>query len=148
LKVVVVALAITLGWSRRKQSGSGFLKTIALCWICFAIFAPGFIPYYLVWMAPFVLLYSPARYVILTAATSIYLFAYYNIMSHGMPWNASDPSVPPAWNDWGTIPWLVMVAIAIWAIIGRRRVRRKGGDSLFAAPEQTEIALATAAESN
>jgi Glycosyltransferase family 87 len=148
LKLLVVALAIALGWLRRKQSGTGFLGTIALCWICFAIFAPGFIPYYLVWMAPFVLLYSPAWYVTLTAATSIYLFAYYNIMSHGMPWNASDPSVPPAWNDWGTIPWFVMVAIAIWAIIGQRRVRGKGADSVFAAPEQTEIALANAAESN
>src|SRR5207302_6543444 len=71
LKLVVVALAITLGWLRRKQSGTGFLGTIALCWICFAIFTPGFIPYYLICMAPFVLLYSPPWYLILTAASSI-----------------------------------------------------------------------------
>ena len=148
LRVVVVALAITLGWLRRKQSGTEFLGTIALCWICFAIFAPGFIPYYLVWMAPFVLLYSPPWYVILTVASSIYLFAYYNMMSHGIPWYASDPSVPPAWNDWGTIPWFVAVAIAICAMIGRRRVRVKGANSAFARSAQTEIALANVAESN
>jgi hypothetical protein len=148
LKLVVVALAITLSWLRRKQSGSGFLGTIALCWICFAIFAPGFIPYYLVWMAPFVLLYSSPWYVILTVASSIYLFAYYNMMSHGIPWYASDPSVRPAWNDWGTIPWFVVVAIAICAMIGWRRVRLKGANSVFARSAQTEIALANAAESN
>ncbi len=85
LKIVVVGLAIALGWLRRKQSGIGFLGTVGLCWICFAIFAPGFIPYYLVWMAPFVLLYSPAWYVALTVASTIYLFAYYNMMSHGIP---------------------------------------------------------------
>jgi Glycosyltransferase family 87 len=122
LKVAVAALAIALGWLRRKQSGVGFLGTIGLCWVCFAIFAPGFIPYYVVWMAPFVLLYSPPSYAVLTAASSIYLFAYYNMMSHGMPWNASDP-VPPAWNVWGTIPWFVLVAIAICALVGRRSLR-------------------------
>ena len=81
------------------------------------IFAPGFIPYYLIWMAPFVLLYSPVWYMILTGATSIYLFAYYNMMSHGMPWNASDPSVPPAWNDWGTLPWFVLVGMGAFALM-------------------------------
>jgi uncharacterized membrane protein len=48
LKIVVVVLAIGLGWFRRKQSGTGFVGTVGLCWICFAIFTPGFIPYYLV----------------------------------------------------------------------------------------------------
>ena len=85
------------------------------------IFAPGFIPYYLIWMAPFVLLYSATWYAVLTAASSIYLFAYYNMMSHGLPWNASDPSVPPAWNDWGVIPWMVAVAMAVGALILGRR---------------------------
>jgi hypothetical protein len=86
--------------------------------------------------------------VILTVASSIYLFAYYNMMSHGIPWYASDPSVPPAWNDCGTIPWFVAVAIAICAMIGRRRVRVKGANSAFARSAQTEIALANVAESN
>jgi len=42
-------------------------------------------------------------------------------MSHGMPWNASDPSVPPAWNDWGVIPWLVAIAIGVGALIFGRK---------------------------
>ena len=122
LKALIVVLVIALAWWRRKQTGPGFVATIGLAWACFLIFAPGFIPYYLIWMAPFVLLYSATWYAILTAASSIYLFAYYNIMSHGMPWNASDPSVPPAWNDWGVIPWVVAVAMGVGAlIVGRRR---------------------------
>ena len=121
LKALIVILVIALAWLRRKQSGPGFVATIGLAWTCFMIFAPGFIPYYLIWMAPFVLLYSATWYAVLTAASSIYLFAYYNIMSHGMPWNASDSSVPPAWNDWGVIPWLVAVAIGVGALIFGRR---------------------------
>src|SRR4029077_1896676 len=94
LKIVIIVSVIALGWLRRRRTGSEFIVTIALCWICFAIFAPGFIAYYLIWLAPFVLLYSPSWYAALTAASSIYLFEYYNTMSHGiMPWNASDPSV-------------------------------------------------------
>jgi hypothetical protein len=125
LKIIVVLTVTALAWFRRNKSGTEFLGTIGLAWTCFAIFAPGFIPYYLVWMAPFVLLYSPTWYAVLTAASSIYLFAYYNMMSHGiMPWYASDPSVPPAWNNWGTIPWFVMVAIGVSAIIVRLRANR------------------------
>jgi hypothetical protein len=117
LKVLIVVSVTTLAWRRRRESGLGFLGTVSLAWTCFAIFAPGFIPYYLVWLAPFVLLYSAPWYVVITAASSIYLFAYYNMMSHGMPWNASDPIVPPAWNDWGTIPWFVLVGIGISALV-------------------------------
>jgi len=145
LKIVVVGLAIALGWFRRKQSAIGFLGTIGLCWISFAIFAPGFIPYYVVWMAPSVLLYSSAWYAALTGASTIYLFAYYHMMSHlVLPWNASDPSVPPAWNDWGTIPWFVMVAIGVWAIIVR--LRAKGATCVFIQSERRQIALADSAE--
>jgi hypothetical protein len=121
LKVFVIVSVMALAWVRRKASGVEFVGTIALAWTCFAVFAPGFIPYYLVWPAPFVLLYSASWYVAITAASSIYLFAYYNIMAHGMPWNASDPNVPPAWNDWGTIPWFVLVAIGLTALIRSMR---------------------------
>jgi hypothetical protein len=140
LKIVVVAGAIGLAWFRRKQSATGFLGTVALSWICFAIFAPGFIPYYLVWMAPFVLLYSATWYASLTAASSIYLFAYYNTMSHGMPWNASDASVRPAWNDWGTIPWFVLVAIAICALTRCWRLETKNVGEALGPPADPQIA--------
>ena len=84
LKLVVVALAIALGWLRRKQSGTGFLGTIALCWICFAIFAPGFIPYYLIWMAPFVLLYSLLWY---SDPDGCKLDLSVRLLQYDVPWN-------------------------------------------------------------
>ena len=123
LKIIIVLTVAAVAWVRRKQSGVEFFRTIALAWICFAIFAPGFIPYYLSWLAPFVLLYSARWYAVLTTTSSIYLFAYYNMMSHGMPWNASDPAVPPAWNNWGTLPWFTVVAIAVAALVFARNSR-------------------------
>jgi hypothetical protein len=76
------------------------------------------------------------------------LFAYYNIMSHGrIPWNASDPSVPPAWNDWGTIPWFVMVAIAVWAMMSQR-LQSKTANGIFSrSTHDGEVALANPAGS-
>ena len=121
LKLIIIVSVIALGWLRRKQSGAGFFATIALSWTCFVVLAPGFIPYYLIWMAPFVLLYSPNWYAILTAASSIYLFAYYNMMAHGMPWNSCDKFVPPAWNVWGNIPWVVAIAMGAGALIFNRQ---------------------------
>jgi hypothetical protein len=126
LKLIIVVSVVALGWLRRKQSGAGFFATVALSWTCFVVLAPGFIPYYLIWMAPFVLLYSATWYAILTAASSIYLFAYYNIMSHGMPWNYGDTSVRPAWNVWGNIPWVVAIAMGVGALISDRRGRALG----------------------
>jgi hypothetical protein len=41
-----------------------------------------------------------------------------------------------------------VVAIAIWSMIGRRRGRVNGANSVFARSAQAEIALANAAESN
>ena len=130
LKITVVLTVTGLAWVRRNQSGTQFLRTIALAWTCFAIFTPGFIPYYLCWLAPFVLLYSAQWYVVLTAASSIYLFAYYNMMSHGMPWNASDPAVPPAWNNWGSLPWFAVIAIAASALFFSLRCRVAVSDRL------------------
>lgn len=123
LKIVVVLGVIVLAWVRRKKSGTEFIATVGLAWICFAIFASGFIPYYVCWFAPFVLFYSASWFAVLTAASSVYLFAYYNMMSHGMPWDASDPGVPPAWNDWGTLPWFAAVALAVSALIFAQRHR-------------------------
>jgi hypothetical protein len=97
-----------------------FARTIAYCWVCFAILAPGFVPYYLVWIAPFLLLDSAAWYAAVTAASSIYLFAYYHIMAHGMPWNRGDSTVRPSWSIWGTIPWLVLVGFGVTALIQNR----------------------------
>ena len=120
LKLITILCVVALAWFRRKAAGLQFATTVTYCWVCFAILAPGFVPYYLVWLAPFMLLYSGAWYAVVTAASTIYLFAYYNIMAHGMPWNVCDSTVRPMWSSWGTIPWLVLVAFGLTALVTHR----------------------------
>jgi hypothetical protein len=115
LKLAIIAGAIIIGWMRRKEEGLGFAKSVALAWVCFMILAPGFCPYYLIWIAPFLLCYSSVWYVIVTATSSVYLFVYYNTMSHGMPWNFADPAVHPTWSVWGNLPWAALVLMALWS---------------------------------
>jgi hypothetical protein len=71
----------------------------------------------LVWRAPFILLVSPSLYAALVL-TSIFLFAFYNIISGGLPWSvalAMDETKQP-WLAWSLLPWLVLIAgaIALW----------------------------------
>jgi uncharacterized membrane protein len=120
LKFATALCVLALAWFRRKAAGLEFARTVTYCWVCFTILAPGFVPYYLVWLAPFMLLYSGFWYAVVTAASSIYLFVYYNLMAHGMPWNVCDPTVRPIWSVWGTIPWLVLVAFGLTTLITRR----------------------------
>jgi hypothetical protein len=65
-----------------------------------------------------------------------------------MPWNVSDPFVPPLWNDWGTVPWFVMVAIGIFALVGRRHRLPETAMRAFNRSERSQIALVDTAESN
>lgn len=120
LKWATIFCVVALAWFRRKAAGLEFARTIAYCWVCFAILAPGFVPYYLVWIAPFLLVHSAAWYAAVTVASSIYLFAYYNTMAHGMPWNVGDPTVTAPWASWGVIPWLVLVGFGVTVLIRSR----------------------------
>ena len=86
LKIVIVASVVTIAWRRRALDGRGLIESIALGWIIFFIFSPGVCAQYMVWLAPFVLVLSPTFYAWLTATSSLFLFFFYNIISHGMPW--------------------------------------------------------------
>jgi len=121
LKLAIICAILFIGWTRRKRSGQGIMASLTDAWICFMILAPGFIPYYLVWLAPFLVCYSTPWYVAITAASSAYLFAYYNTMSHGMPWNVADLGAPPSWPVWGNLPWFALIAMAAVTLWNRRR---------------------------
>jgi len=54
---------------------------------CSFVFASGVGAQYLVWLAPFFLLHSPRWYAAVTAASAVFLFAFYTTISHGLPWN-------------------------------------------------------------
>jgi hypothetical protein len=86
--------------------------TLALAWVVFFVFAPGVCAQYLLWPAPFLLVYSRRWYLAVTAASSLFLFLFYHTLSHGMPWNIaiSKNALTLLWSPWSNWPWAVLVA--------------------------------------
>lgn len=112
LKLIIVAAAIWIAWQHRHDRGRAFITSLTYAWLVFFVFAPGVGVQYLVWLAPFVLILSPGFYAALTIASSIFLFAFYNITSGGLPWKvalAMDDS-QQHWISWSLLPWLVIIA--------------------------------------
>jgi len=111
LKVIIILAALLIAWQRRHARGRAFLETLAYTWLMFFILAPGVCPQYLVWLAPFILLVSAPLYTALAVSSSIFLFAFYNITSGGLPWSvalAMDESTQP-WIVWSLLPWIVLI---------------------------------------
>ena len=118
LKVIIVSAALWIAWQNRHARGRAFVESLACTWLVFFVFAPGVCPQYLIWLAPFILILSPTLYTSVLIASSIFLFAFYNITSGGLPWKvalAMDES-KQHWTAWSFLPWLVIVAgsIALW----------------------------------
>ena len=111
LKLMVIGIVCLLAWRRRKLNGRGVMESIALGWIAFFIFSPGVCAQYLVWPAPFILLLSPRFYVWLTAASSLFLFAFYNTISQGLPWylGVSTNQLNNLWTPWAIWPWTILI---------------------------------------
>ena len=115
LKIIIVTGALWIAWQRRNARGHAFVESIAYTWLVFFIFAPGVGAQYLIWLAPFILISSPTFYAALTVASSIFLFAFYNITSGGLPWKvalAMDDS-KQHWIAWSLLPWLIIIAGSI-----------------------------------
>ena len=110
--------ALLIAWHRRHARGRAFLETLAYTWLMFFILAPGVCPQSLIWLALFILILSPPLYTGLLFSSSIFLFAFYNITSGGLPWSvalAMNETKQP-WVAWSLLPWLVFIAgaIALW----------------------------------
>ena len=118
LKIGIVASVAVIAWRRRALDGRGLFESIALGWIIFFIFSPGVCAQYMVWLAPFVLVLSPTFYGWLTAASSLFLFFFYNIISHGLPWymGISTNQLNTVWTPWTIWPWAALVVglIVLW----------------------------------
>ena len=111
LKVIVAGSAFWIAWQRRQARGRAFVESLACTWLVFFTFAPGVCPQYLIWLAPFILVLSPRFYTAILVASSIFLFAFYNITSGGLPWSvalAMDDS-KQHWTGWSLLPWLVII---------------------------------------
>ena len=130
LKLIIVTAAVWIAWQYRLARGKKFVELLAWTWLVFFVFAPGVCPQYLIWFAPFVLILSPPFYTLVLAASSIFLFEFYNITSGGLPWSvalAMDDS-KQHWTAWSLLPWLVIIigSLALW----NRRTRKSDLPSL------------------
>ena len=127
LKILIIAAVVVIGWRRRRLDGRGVLESIALAWIVFFVFSPGVCAQYLVWPAPFLLFLSPRLFAAVTAACSIFLFCFYNVISQGLPWylGVSTNQLVNRWAPAGILPWMVFAAgLALyWDLIAGRRPR-------------------------
>lgn len=118
LKVIIVTFSVWIAWEHRHKRGHAFLNSLAYTWLFFFIIAPGVCPQYLIWLAPFILVLSPWLYSAILIPSSIFLFAFYNITSGGLPWKvalAMDDSMQH-WAAWSLLPWIVITlgSLALW----------------------------------
>lgn len=126
LKVIIVAAALGIAWRHRHTRGRAFVNSLAYIWLVFFVFAPGVCAQYLIWLAPFILILSPTFYTCLLIASSIFLFAFYNITAGGLPWSVAlsiDASKQP-WTAWSLLPWIVIIigSIAFWRKTDARKL--------------------------
>lgn len=111
LKTVIVLTTIILAWRRRKLPPPALFASIGYVWLIFFVLSPGVAAQYLVWLAPFVLLLSPTFYAVLTAGSSIFLFALYTLSSGGFPWYFAHATskLNLISAHWAVVPWLTLV---------------------------------------
>src|SRR5947209_629765 len=121
LKVLVLSGITFLGWRRRAVSPPEFLTSVLAAWTILFVFAPGWGPQYLVWIAPFALFALPVWAVTLTVCSSVFLFIFYYTTSRGeLPFVFSLPLEQHVtlWSPWSNLPWLGLVALLL--VEGRR----------------------------
>jgi GPI transamidase subunit PIG-U len=114
LKGSIAASVLAIGWRRRYLNRAGMICSIAYAWLFFFALSPGFCAYYLLWLAPFVLLLSPSLYGWLTAASSGFLFIFYNTLAGGFPWHIaigkfSDPARFNLIAPWSLWAWAAII---------------------------------------
>ena len=118
LKVAIIISVCILAWRRRKLNGHGLFASLGWAWIIFFILSPGVCAQYLVWLMPFVLVLSPRFFAWLTAASSLFVFFFYNSICHGLPWYLaiSNGNLAVEWVPWTIWPWatLIIGAILLW----------------------------------
>ena len=82
---------------------------LALSWSLFFSLTPGAGVQYLVWLAPFVLLYHPRWYLGMTVCCSLFCYFFYRIICNDWLLDFGNSTVQNSWV-WG--PWM------LWAWVG------------------------------
>ena len=112
LKLAIVAGIIAFAWKRRSQSGTDLFSVMAAAWAVFFVFAPGIGGQYMVWCAPFFLVYSVRWWAAITTGATIMLAVYYaSVSGNHFPWllaKARSPETPLV-DPWSVCLWLLFV---------------------------------------
>ena len=135
LKLLVVISALVVAWRCRQAEPSAIFKTFALTWAIFFVFAPGFGAQYLAWLAPAFLVADERWYAALTATSSAALFAFYTIISGGLPWwqGFTVHAIAARWTPWLVLPWLTLAAYLAWKTYGALTPARSNTNEVSAA---------------
>ena len=133
-KWLIIGATCALAWLRRKADARGLFVSLALVWVLFFVCAAGIAPQYFVWLAPFLLVAAPRWAAGVTAAASVFLFAFYNVTANvitdgtriigGSPWTppwtkawnlavSQNPHIA-LWGPWQLLPWLALIACLVW----------------------------------
>lgn len=123
LKVIVILSILVLAWRRRKLPAPALFASVACAWMIFFVLSPGVAAQYLVWLGPFILLFSPTFYGLVVAGSSIFLFALYTITSGGFPWYFAHASnkLNAICAHWALLPWLILAGGLIAFALNARR---------------------------
>jgi Gpi18-like mannosyltransferase len=131
LKLLIIAGVLLIAWRRRHGRAEDLCYSIGYAWIIFFVFSPGVCAQYMVWLAPSILLLSPPLFGWLTAASSLFLFFFYNTIAHGLPWylGISQGKDNEKWLPWSIWPWGVLIAAML--VLWRNKRREDPGFYLF-----------------
>jgi hypothetical protein len=115
LKLGIIAAVLGVAWRRRKLDAQGLFASLGWAWVIFFIFSPGVCAQYMVWLMPFLLVLSPGLFASLTAASSLFLFFFYNTIAGGLPWYLaiSTGQRNDQWLPWSLWPWVILIAGAV-----------------------------------
>jgi Gpi18-like mannosyltransferase len=111
LKIVIVAGILILAWKRSNPEPDSIFETLSYAWAIFFVFAPGALPYYLVWPSCIMLVHSRRYWAFLLAANSVFLFRSYTVINNGFPWNKGlfTVHVLHKWIGWSNLSWMAYV---------------------------------------
>ena len=133
-KWLIIGATCAIAWWRRKADVRGLFESLAWVWVLFFVCAAGIAPQYFVWLAPFLLVAAPRWAAAVTAAASVFLFAFYNVTANVItdgtrivrgdpwaapwkhPWNLAKSDNPhiALWGPWQLLPWLALIACLVW----------------------------------
>lgn len=145
LKFTIIGSILVLAWRRRAKSGLELFDTLAWAWMIFFVLAPGACAQYMIWFAPFLAVSAPGWYAAITAASSLFLFVFYDTISHGFIekgqgwyYGNSTNALSNVWGPWANCPWLLMILFLV--VLWRRGMmdgqQTRGAASLAKSPDR------------